>query len=74
MKTKEEVLEHNGFDIDEFKFENEHSAKNLLSSMQDYADQEVKRAVILFANWLSKEIKTDRLMQQFDNYKNQVNE
>lgn len=39
IKTREEILEKNGIDFDLFLLENEHSAKNLLISMQEYADQ-----------------------------------
>ena len=35
--TAEEVLDRNGFDFAAFEFENEHSAKNLLSAMEEYA-------------------------------------
>lgn len=37
MKTKEEVLDRNGFDFEAFKYENEYSAKNLLKAMDEYA-------------------------------------
>ena len=38
-KTKEEILDKNGFDFDAFKFENEYSAKNLLIAMDEYSEQ-----------------------------------
>lgn len=37
--TAEEVLDRNGFDFAAFEFENEHSAKNLLSAMEEYASK-----------------------------------
>ena len=38
MNAKE-ILEKNGFDFEVFEIENEHSAKNLLSAMREYAKQ-----------------------------------
>jgi hypothetical protein len=35
-RTKEQILDRNGFDFDAFKFENEYSAKNLLNAMEEY--------------------------------------
>jgi len=45
MKTKEQILDQNGFDFDAFEYENEYSAKSLLNSMQLFANQEVKAAI-----------------------------
>ena len=39
MKTKEEILEKNGFDFELFEIENEYSAKNLLLAMEEYAQE-----------------------------------
>jgi len=36
MNAKE-ILEKNGFDFEVFEIENEHSAKNLISAMNEYA-------------------------------------
>lgn len=70
MKTKEEILsKHIPYLAPDLKLN-----EDILKTMQEYADQEVKKDRILFINWLSKEIKTDRLMQEFETYKNQVNE
>lgn len=41
MKTKEEILEENGFDFEAFALENEYSAKNLLAAMEQYAKQHI---------------------------------
>lgn len=43
MKTKEQILDRNGFDFEAFKFENEYSADNILSAMEEYADQKVEQ-------------------------------
>jgi len=40
--TKQQILDRNGFDFDAFQFENEHSAKNLLIAMDEYAEQKSK--------------------------------
>lgn len=40
--TKEAVLEKNGFDFESFEIENEYSAKNLLSAMEEYAQDKLK--------------------------------
>lgn len=39
MKSKEEILDRNGFDFDAFQYENEDLAKSLLSAMEEYANQ-----------------------------------
>ena len=39
MKTAEEILEENGFNIELFKMDNEYSAKNLLKAMHQFRDQ-----------------------------------
>ena len=39
MKTARQTLDVNGFDFDAFEFENEYSAKNILSAMEEYANQ-----------------------------------
>ena len=51
MKTKEKILDINGFDFDAFKYENEFSAKNLLKSMDEYALEVVKA----YDLWIKKE-------------------
>lgn len=38
-KTLEEIFEENGFDFVAFELENEYSAKNLLKSIKEYANQ-----------------------------------
>ena len=43
MKTKEQILDRNGFDFEAFKFENEYSADNILSAMEEYADQKAEQ-------------------------------
>ena len=48
IKTKEQILDKNGFDFDAFKFENEFSAKNLLSAMDEYAEQQCELIQNLF--------------------------
>lgn len=40
MLTKEEILEKNGFDFEAFKLDNEYSAKSILTSMDEYANQD----------------------------------
>lgn len=39
IRTKEEILDRNGFDFEAFKLENEYSAKNLLLAMDEYSEQ-----------------------------------
>ena len=39
IRTKEQILDRNGFDFEAFKFENEYSAKNLLLAMDEYSEQ-----------------------------------
>ena len=52
--TKEEILEKNGFDFDQFEIDNEYSAKNLLSAMQEFAEafhkEKLKNDLIYFAS------------------------
>ena len=50
--TKQEILDKNGFDFERFEFENEYSVKNLLTSMDEYAEQEAKA----YASWLSNTV------------------
>ena len=50
--TKQEMLNKNGFDFEHFEFENEYSVKNLLASMDEYAEQEAKA----YASWLSNTV------------------
>lgn len=47
-KTKEEILESNGFDFEAFKLENEYSAKNLLLAMEQYSEQNCDKIQSLF--------------------------
>lgn len=49
MKTKEQILVSNGFDIEAFKFENENSANNLLLAMDEYAEQNCEQLQNLFS-------------------------
>lgn len=39
IRTKEQILDRNGFDFKAFEFENEYSAKNLLRAMDEYSEQ-----------------------------------
>lgn len=39
IRTKEQILDRNGFDFEAFKFENEYSAKNILLAMDEYSEQ-----------------------------------
>lgn len=47
MKTKEQILDRNGFDFEAFRFENEYSADNILLAMEEYAQQQVKVALAM---------------------------
>jgi len=51
MQTKREIIEKNGFDFDLFELQNEHSAKNLLLAMDDYAGQ----TFLAFVKWYFEE-------------------
>ncbi|MCK9429831.1 MAG: hypothetical protein M0R17_07485 [Candidatus Omnitrophica bacterium] len=48
MRTKEQILDRNGFDFEAFKFENEYSAKNLLLAMDEYSEQNCEQLQNLF--------------------------
>lgn len=50
--TKQQILDRNGFDFDAFEYENEYSAKNLLTAMDEYAEQEAKA----YTSWLSNTV------------------
>jgi hypothetical protein len=50
MQTKREIIEKNGFDFDLFELQNEHSAKNLLLAMDEYAQQTLQ-AFLYWHNW-----------------------
>lgn len=39
-----QILDKNGFDFDSFEFENEHSAKNLLTAMKEACRQTLELA------------------------------
>ena len=39
QKSKEEILDRNGFDFDAFAYENEHSAKAILKAMDEWKAQ-----------------------------------
>ena len=41
--TKEQILDRNGFDFDAFKYENEYSAKAILTAMDELVSQEVAK-------------------------------
>jgi hypothetical protein len=56
MKTKEQILDKNGFDFEAFKFENEHSARNLLLAMDEYSEQNCDQIQNLYTK-LGKELK-----------------
>jgi len=45
METKRELIEKNGFDFEGFELENEHSAKNLLLAMDEYAGQRLQQFI-----------------------------
>lgn len=49
MDLKRQILDKNGIDFDAFEYEHEYSAKNLLTAMDEYAEQEAKA----YASWLS---------------------
>lgn len=40
-KTKEDILDANGFDFAAFEYENEYSAKNLLIAMEEHSSQQL---------------------------------
>lgn len=50
--TKRQILDRNGIDFDAFEYEHEYSAKNLLTAMDEYAEQEAKA----YASWLSHQV------------------
>lgn len=58
-RTKEQVLNRNGFDFRAFEFENEYSAKNLLSAMDEYKNDAVLRAELSFMYKYSERIGLD---------------
>jgi hypothetical protein len=49
IRTKEQILSRNGFDFEAFKFENEHSAKDLLLAMDEYSEQNCDQIRNLYA-------------------------
>lgn len=56
IRTKEEILERNGFDFESFKFENQYSAKNILLAMDEYSEQNCEQIETLFTR-PTKELK-----------------
>lgn len=46
MRTPEQVLDMNGFDFEQFKYENEYSGKNLLLAMKEYAKEYHENEVV----------------------------
>lgn len=52
-KTKEQFLCDNGFDFDQFKLENEYSAKNLLIAMDEYSEYNCNQLSELYNKPLS---------------------
>lgn len=49
MKTKEQILVSNGFDIEAFKFADEYTANIILLAMDEYAEQNCEQLQNLFS-------------------------
>lgn len=60
MNAKE-ILEKNGFDFEVFEIENEHSAKNILKAMREYAIYCCEEQRIICADVAETEPYTERL-------------
>lgn len=49
--TKRQILDRNEIDFDAFEYEHGYSANDLLTAMEEYAEQEAKA----FASWLENQ-------------------